>query len=70
MSALKLYLELFKKTNFINIEHIFNEIPKEYNGMPILSDIQKNYLKSLKYKYNNLFVLIYNKLLNNNRENI
>ena len=45
------------------IEDIFNEIPSEYNGMLIISDMQRKfYLESLRYKYNNVLLPVYNKL--------
>ncbi len=52
------------KINMSAIRDIFNELPEEYNGLPVLSSAQKKYyLKSLEYKYNNVLLPIYNKLL-------
>lgn len=51
------------------IEDIFNEIPGEYNGMLIISDMQRKfYLESLRYKYNNVLLPVYNKLNDVNYE--
>lgn len=51
------------------IENIFNEIPSEYNGMLIISDMQRKfYLESLRYKYNNVLLPVYNKLNDVNYE--
>lgn len=56
-------LRIVPKINMKDIENIFNEISQEYNGLIVLSDIQKTfYLKSLEYKYNNILKPIYNKL--------
>lgn len=60
----KAVLRLVPKINMDKISNIFNEIPEEYNGLPVLSEIQKTYyLKSLEYKYNNILIPIYNKLI-------
>lgn len=60
----KAVLRIVPKINMDKISNIFNEIPKEYNGLPVLSKIQKTYyLKSLEYKYNNILIPIYNKLI-------
>ena len=46
------------------ISNIFDEIPKEYNSLSVLSEIQKKYyLNSLEYRYNNVLIPVYNKLL-------
>ena len=51
------------------IENIFNEIPSEYNGMLVISDMQRKfYLESLRYKYNNVLLPVYNKLNDVNYE--
>ena len=61
-------LRIVPKINFDEIESVFNEIPKEYNGIVILSDIQRQvYLKSLKYRYENVLLPTYEKLLSNER---
>lgn len=53
--------------NMDKITDMFNSIPQEYNGLPILSNVQKKYyLRSLEYKYNNILLPIYNKLLEKN----
>ena len=63
-------LRMIPLINMKKIINIFNEIPYEYNGLPVLSKIQKlYYLKSLEYKYNNVLIPIYNKLLEYNTNN-
>ena len=60
----KAILRIIPKINMDKISNIFNGLPEEYNGLPVLSKIQKAYyLKSLEYKYNNVLIPIYNKLL-------
>lgn len=60
----KAILRIVPKINMDKITDIFENIPEEYKGLPILSKIQKEYyLKSLKYKYDNVLVPVYNKLL-------
>lgn len=55
---------LVPKINMDIIENIFNELPEEYNGLPVLSDTQKKYyLRSLEYKYNNILLPTYKKLI-------
>lgn len=59
----KAILRIVPNINLNHIKNIFNEIPEYYNGLPILSNIQKTfYLKSLEYKYQNILLPIYNKL--------
>lgn len=66
----KAVLRIVPKINMDKISNIFNEIPEEYNGLPVLSKIQKTYyLKSLEYKYNNILIPIYNKLIEKNKIN-
>lgn len=65
----KAVLRMIPKINMDEIKRIFDEIPEEYNGLPVLSEIQKlYYLKSLEYKYENVLDPVYNRLLelNNN----
>ena len=60
----KAILRIVPKINMDKITDIFENIPEEYKGLPVLSKIQKEYyLKSLKYKYDNVLVPVYNKLL-------
>ena len=60
----KAILRVIPKINMDKIKNIFDEIPEEYNGLPVLSKIQKiYYLKSLEYRYNNVLIPVYNKLL-------
>lgn len=60
----KALLRMVSKINIDKIKKIFDEIPEEYNGLPVLSKTQKvYYLKSLEYRYANVFIPVYNKLL-------
>lgn len=60
-------LRIVPNINLEIIKNIFNEIPEQYNGLPVLSNIQKSfYIKSLEYKYTNILKPIYNKLLEKN----
>lgn len=55
---------IIPKINLDKISDIFDELPEEYNGLSILSKVQKMYyLKSIKYKYDNVLIPTYNKLL-------
>ena len=59
----KALLRIFPKINLEIIEDIINDIPEKYNDFIIFSNIQKLvYFKSLKYKYENVFVNTFNKL--------
>ena len=67
----KAVLRIIPKINIEKISNIFNELPEEYGGLPVLSKMQKTYyLKSIEYKYNNVLMPIYNKLLETNKDNI
>ncbi len=60
----KALLRMVPKINIDKIKKIFDGIPEEYNGLPVLSKTQKvYYLKSLEYRYDNIFIPVYNKLL-------
>lgn len=60
----KAILRIIPKINMDKILNIFDEIPEEYNGLPVLSNIQKLfYLKTLEYKYENVLLPVYNKLI-------
>ena len=66
----KAILRMVPKINMDKITNIFDEIPEEYNELPVLSEMQKTYyLKSLEYRYNNVLIPIYNKLLEIDNEN-
>ena len=59
-------LRVVPKINISNIKDIFNEIPLEYNNLVVMSNIQKKYyLKAINYKYNNVLLPVYKKLLEN-----
>lgn len=63
----KAILRIVPKINKDKIIRIFNELPQEYNGQSVLTNIQKEYyIKSIEYKYNKVFLPTYNKLLENN----
>lgn len=65
----KAVLRIIPKINIEKISNIFNELPEEFNGLPVLSKMQKTYyLKSIEYKYNNVLMPIYNKLLETNKD--
>lgn len=52
------------KINFEKIKNIFDEIPQQCEGVSIISENQKEfYLNILKYRYDNILLPIYNKLL-------
>lgn len=60
----KAILRIIPNINLNDIKNIFDEIPEEYNGLSVLSNIQKQfYLKTLQYKYDNILLPTYNKLL-------
>lgn len=59
-------LRIVPKIDMNKIKDIFNDIPNEYNGYQIISDIQKEfYVKTLEYKYN-ILLKVYNELVQNN----
>lgn len=63
----KAILRIIPKINMEDITSMFDEIPEECDGLPVLSKIQKAYyLKSLEYKYDNVLIPVYNKLKDNN----
>ena len=60
----KAILRIVPKINMEKIADIFNELPEEYMGLQVLSEMQKTYyFKSLEYRYENVLLPIYNKLL-------
>lgn len=62
-------LRIVPKINIDKIKSVFDELPEEYNGLPILSKIQKvYYIKSLEYKYFNILIPVYKKLLEENNK--
>lgn len=63
----KAILRVIPKISMDKIVNIFEEIPEEWDGLPVLSRIQKNYyLKSLEYKYINVLIPVYTKLVKRN----
>ena len=68
----KAILRIIPKIDMNKIINIFDEIEEEYNGLKVLSKIQKEYyIKSLEYRYNKVLFPIYCKLLklDNNIDN-
>ena len=62
-------MRIVPNIDFNKIESIFEEIPNGCNGIVVISDIQRKfYLDSLKYRYDNVLLPIYDKLKNNNYE--
>lgn len=63
----KALIRIVSKIDMNKIKNIFDEVPNEYNGLSIFSDIQKEiYYKSLKYKLEKVFIPTYNKLIEKN----
>lgn len=57
-------LRMVSKIDIDKIRRMFDELPEEYNGLPVLSKVQKEYyIKTLEYRYNNVFIPVYDKLL-------
>ena len=57
-------IRIFPKINLKDIKDLFDSIPLEYNNLPVLTDLQRKlYYKSLEYKYENVFKIIYQKLI-------
>ena len=64
MECNKAILRIIPKINMENIKNIINEIPSEFNGIKVVSNVKKDfYIKSLQYKYDNVLLTVYNKLL-------
>ena len=62
-------MRIVPNIDFNKIESIFEEIPNGCNGIVVISDIQRKfYFDSLKYRYDNVLLPIYDKLKNNNYE--
>lgn len=61
-------LEIVPKINLDKIHDIIYKLPNMIDNIEIISEIKKDfYYKSLEYRYNNILLPIYNKLLNNKR---
>ena len=57
-------LRMVPKIDIDKIRRMFDELPEEYNGLPVLSKVQKEYyIKTLEYRYYNVFIPVYDKLL-------
>lgn len=58
-------MRIVPRINLEKIKELFDSIPSEFNGITILSEIQKEfYYKSLVYKYENVLKPVYEKLKN------
>ena len=67
MECNKAILRIIPKINMENIKNIINKIPSEFNGIEVVSNVKKDfYIKSLQYKYDNVLLPVYNKLLEKN----
>ena len=59
----KALLRVFPKINLEKIKELFDNIPFEYDNLVVFSEFQRKlYFESLKYKYENVFKTIYDKL--------
>ena len=59
-------LEIVPRINLGKIHEIIYELPNKIDDIEIISDIKKDfYYKSLEYRYNNILLPIYNKLVSN-----
>lgn len=57
-------LRMVPKIDIDKIRRMFDELPEEYNGLPVLSKVQKEYyIKTLEYRYYNVFIPVYDRLL-------
>ena len=66
----KALLRIFPKINLTKIKELFDNVPLEYNHLPVLSEQQRKlYYKSLEYKYEKVFEPVYNCLLDRFKEN-
>lgn len=64
-------LRVVPNINMTAIKEFFDSIPEEDNGYLILSKIQRLfYVKALQYKYDNILVPVYNKLLSMKNDTI
>lgn len=60
-------IEIVPKINLDKIHDIIYELPNKIDDIEVISDIKKDfYYKSLEYRYNNILLPIYNKLISNN----
>lgn len=60
----KAVLRIVPKINLAKIKEMFDEVPREYNGLSVMSQEQKDYYyASLEYKYNNVLLRIYEQLV-------
>lgn len=59
-------IEIVPKINLDKIHDIIYELPNKIDDIEVISDIKKDfYYKSLEYRYNNIILPIYNKLISN-----
>ena len=61
-------IEIVPKINLDKIHEIIYELPNNINDIEVISEIKKEfYYKSLEYRYNNILLPIYNKLISKNK---
>ena len=59
----KALIRIFPKINMEEIQKIFIEMPEYYDNFVVMSNIQKEvYYKTLEYKYEKVFKVVYDKL--------
>ena len=53
------------------IRNIFKDIPQEENSISIMTSVQKEfYLKVMEYRYKNVLVPTYNKIIDKNKSEV
>lgn len=61
----KALIRIFQNIDLVKIKKLFDEIPNTYNGLIIMTDLQKElYYKMLEYRYNKVFKPVYDNLIN------
>ena len=64
----KALLRIVPKIDLSKIYNIINEIPNEYEGIKVISDIRKKYyFDCIKYRYENSLYKTYLRLLEKNK---
>ncbi len=62
----KAIIRLFKRIDMEKIKTIFDDVPLEYDGLVVLSEIQRKvYYEVLKFRYNEILKPIYERLIKN-----
>lgn len=58
-------IRIIPKIKLEKIKQIFFELPTEFEGLTVLSEIQREfYLNTIVYRYEKILLPVYNKLLN------